>query len=184
MPIPASSSSLSSGERGPRVPRTRFRGRRHRSVHHARRSRRRACRHRRASDGHAVRARHRQCRHRDRRLRGSDPRRQRRGVRRGHRPGRHRDAAGQAPLYPGGQAGSHRERRLLGGVQALWRHAFRGRDRFRKPGDRPPAVRVRHQRRHFPPRHRAGPHLRLHEGCRAAVGGRLCARLVAGEFAW
>ena len=41
---------------------------------------------------------------------------------------------------------------------------------------------VRHRRRHLPPRHRARPHLRLHERCRAAVGRRLRARLLAGEL--
>lgn len=70
--------------------------------------------------------------------------------------------------YIRGQAGAHRERRLLGRVPALCRHAFRDRDRFREPGDRPAALRLRHERRHLPPRYRArapSASSRMSSGC-------------------
>ena len=134
---------------GARDPRAGFGGRRDRPLHGARRSGRPSCRHGRACDGRAVRPRHRQCRRRNRRQRSADPGRQRRAVRRSDRPGRHRDAGRQAPLYPRPEAGAHRQRRVLGRVPALRRHALRGRDRLRKPGDRPPVLCRRHQRRTF-----------------------------------
>ena len=66
-------------------------------------------------------------------------------FRRRHRPGRHRHAAGAAPLYPGAQAGPRRQGRFASANCGRYaqRLPHRDRDRFRPSADRPPVAGAR-----------------------------------------